>query len=82
MSVGLPSIITHDTGLSEACRTTGAAVVCDGRPETIADGIVALLRSPSAWQKMSDSARALVKVHYSIDAVVNGLLDVYDDARS
>ena len=73
MSLGLPSVITDSTGVSEALRASGAAAVTDGRPSQMAGAVCDLLDGPVAWSRASQLAREEVRDTYSIASAVDRL---------
>lgn len=81
LSAGLPSVITHDTGLSSRCGASGAAVVTDGSDERLAGAILALLEDRGLWERTSLAAQALVREELSLDRICEELSTHYDQAR-
>lgn len=76
-AAGLPAVITEETGLSRLARETGAAVVTDGSPARLAEGILRLLDDPDLWLRTARSARALADVRFSPDRIAGRLTDIY-----
>ncbi|WP_129312362.1 glycosyltransferase [Streptomyces sp. L2] len=82
MSVGLPVVVTRTGGLSPDVAAARAGRLTDSRPDTdngeaVGEAILELL-DPSANAEASEAAFRLVRDKFSIEAVVDTLLDVYD----
>jgi glycosyltransferase involved in cell wall biosynthesis len=80
LAVGVPSVITNDTGVSQTLRDAGAAVVVSPEPKAIADGVALLLSSKSDWLDISSAAKLASTELFSSDSVVRELETIY--ARS
>lgn len=85
MSVGLPVVVTRTGGLSPDVEAAGAGRLTDSRPDTdngplIARAVLDLL-DPTENAKASDAAWHLVRDRFSIEAVVDRLLEVYEGVR-
>lgn len=62
LALGRPVIVTPETNISALVKRYRAGFVVDGTPESIRDGIVALLRaSPSEYRAMQRGARSLIE---------------------
>ncbi|MGY1631556.1 glycosyltransferase [Geodermatophilus sp. SYSU D01186] len=77
LSAGVPSVITDQTGLSEAARQTGAARVTDGSAEELAAEVLELLDDPAAWTRAASAAEAMVAGRFAMPRIVDRLLEVY-----
>ncbi|MBW5482504.1 glycosyltransferase [Streptomyces bambusae] len=80
LSVGVPPVVTHSNGLARAVAAAGAGAAVEPGPAGVAEAVLALL-DPSANAEASAAARKLAAEAYSIDAVVESLLDVYGSVR-
>lgn len=85
MSVGLPVVVTRTGGLSPDVEEAGAGRLTDSRPdadngELVGQAILELL-DPDTNKAASDAAFRLIHDKFSIDAVVERLLDVYAGVR-
>lgn len=81
MSVGLPVVVARTGGLSPDVEAAGAGRVTDSRPDAdngpLVGRAVLDLLDPEANEQASRAARQLIHDRFSIDAVVDTLLDVY-----
>nr|WP_301539774.1 glycosyltransferase [Nocardioides sp. zg-DK7169] len=77
MAVGLPSVITDQTGLSLELAERGSAQVTDGSPEVLSEAVKALLTDPERWAAASVAARADISAHFSCEAVAESLETTY-----
>ncbi|MGW0393601.1 glycosyltransferase [Streptomyces sp. NPDC003042] len=80
LSVGVPSVVTHSNGLARDIATAGAGRAVDPGPEGVADAVLALL-DPAANDAASTAARKLAAASFSMNAVLDTLLPVYEGAR-
>ncbi|WP_018868154.1 MULTISPECIES: TIGR03088 family PEP-CTERM/XrtA system glycosyltransferase [unclassified Thioalkalivibrio] len=80
MASGLPVIATKVGGNPDlvAPGETGTLVPA-GMPAALADAIADGLASPDARERMGQAARARAKAQFSMDAMVEGYLGVYDN---
>lgn len=86
MSVGLPVVVTRTGGLSPDVAAAGAGRLTDSDPDAdngplVGRAILELL-DPAANQEASDAAWRLVRDRFSIGAVVDALLEVYERVRA
>ncbi|HEY5835884.1 glycosyltransferase [Streptomyces sp.] len=86
MSVGLPVVVTRTGGLSPDVAAAGAGRLTDSRPDAdngplIGRAILELL-DPAANQEASDAAWRLSRDRFSIGAVADTLLEVYEGVRA
>ncbi|HCA85039.1 MAG TPA: glycosyl transferase [Streptomyces sp.] len=84
MSVGLPVVVTRTGGLSPDVERAGAGRVVDSRADAdngrlVGEAIVELL-DPAVNASASDAARQLIRDEFSIEAVVDTLQGVYEEA--
>jgi glycosyltransferase involved in cell wall biosynthesis len=82
LSLGLPAVITTDTGLSELLHASTAAMVTDGSPGEMAAAVLALLDSEPAWKDVSDAALTQAVDRFAPDAVARALADHYERAAA
>ncbi|MFI5977212.1 glycosyltransferase [Streptomyces sp. NPDC051452] len=78
MAVGTPVVITDSNGLARDVDRAGAGRVV-GEPRGIAPAVLDLLE-PAARRTASAAARGLTAGTFSMDAVLDTLLDVYERA--
>lgn len=81
MSVGLPVVVTKTGGLSPEVAAAGAGRLTDSDPDAdngplVGQAILELL-DPAANAEASDAAWRLIRDRFSIEAVVDTLLEVY-----
>lgn len=86
MSVGLPVVVTATGGLSPDVAAAGAGRITESDPGAdngplVAEAILELLE-PAANEAASGAAWGLIRDRFSIDAVVDTLLGVYDEVRA
>ncbi|MEV6571259.1 glycosyltransferase [Streptomyces sp. NPDC051577] len=79
LSVGVPSVVTHSNGLARDIAAAGAGRAVEPGPAGVADAVLALL-DPAANAPASVAARKLATESFSMDAVLDTLLPVYEAA--
>ena len=79
MASGLPVIATAVGGNPElvAPGETGV-LVPPGDPEAMAQALLTYLKNPALQGQQGQAARAVIEQRFSMDAMVNGYLGVYD----
>ena len=85
MSVGVPVVVTATGGLSPDVAAVGAGRITNSDPDAdngplVADAVLELLE-PAANEKASEAAWQLIRDRFSISAVVDTLLGIYDEVR-
>jgi len=85
MSVGVPVVVTATGGLSPDVAAAGAGRITNSDPGAdngplVADAVLELLE-PAANEKASEAAWQLIRDRFSISAVVDTLLGIYDEVR-
>ncbi|MFG2299122.1 glycosyltransferase [Streptomyces sp. NPDC048603] len=80
LSVGVPSVVTHSNGLARDIAEAGAGHAVTPGPEGVAGAVSALL-DPEANRAASLAARKLAAEAFSMDAVLDTLLPVYERLR-
>ncbi|WP_405978523.1 glycosyltransferase [Streptomyces sp. NBC_00158] len=81
LAVGVPPVVTHSNGLAREIASAGAGRTVDPGPAPVAEAVLALLdpwNNPAA----SKAARELAATAFSMDAVLDTLLPVYEGAAS
>ena len=78
LAAAVPVVATNTGGLPEIIHDgkTGR-LVAPGEPEALADGIVEMLTRVEAAKAMADEGRAMVQNYFSIDAMVDKNIEVY-----
>ncbi|MEV6954359.1 glycosyltransferase [Streptomyces sp. NPDC051183] len=79
LSVGVPPVVTHSNGLARDIAAAGAGLAVDPGPEGVAAAVLSLL-DPEANRSASLAARKLAAESFSMEAVLDTLLPVYEAA--
>jgi glycosyltransferase involved in cell wall biosynthesis len=78
MATGLPVVATRVGGTPEVVLEPETGVLVPARsPTALASALATLLHTPGRRRAMGDAARARVKSHFSIDAMVTRYLEAY-----
>ncbi|WP_314244555.1 glycosyltransferase [Streptomyces kutzneri] len=80
LSVGVPTVVTHSNGLARDIARTGAGHAVDPGPAGVSAAVLDLL-DPAANHEASQAARKLAAESFSMDAVLDTLLPVYEGIR-
>lgn len=80
LAVGVPPVVTHSNGLARDIAAAGAGRAVDPGPAGVAAAVLELL-DPQAAREASLAARKLADGSFSMDAVIDTLLPVYEAAR-
>lgn len=80
LSVGVPSVVTHSNGLARDIAAAGAGRAVEPGPAGVAAAVLSLL-DPGQNGAASKAARELAADSFSMDAVLDTLLPVYEGAR-
>ncbi|MCJ1680863.1 glycosyltransferase [Streptomyces sp. APSN-46.1] len=81
LAVGVPSVVTHSNGLARDIAAAGAGLAVDPGPAGVAAAVLSLL-DPPCNASASRAARELAAASYSMDAVLDTLLPVYEKAAA
>jgi glycosyltransferase involved in cell wall biosynthesis len=78
LAMAKPVVATNTGGIPEIIRDgkTGRLVE-PANPEALADGILELLSQTEAARFMANAGRAMVETHFSVDAMVDHNIEVY-----
>jgi glycosyltransferase involved in cell wall biosynthesis len=80
MGCSLPCVATRVGGNAEALQEGKSGyLVASEDSEAMADRILRLLRDPVMARRMGETARKTVKARFSIDAMMNRLMGIYDE---
>jgi glycosyltransferase involved in cell wall biosynthesis len=80
MSVGLPIVASDVGGIGEALVDgDSGSLVAPGDPEALARALIALLDDTGRGARMGEAAKRRVEQRFSRQAMIDGLIDVYDD---
>jgi glycosyltransferase involved in cell wall biosynthesis len=77
MAMGCPVVVTPEVGLADLVRQSGAGVVSDGTPRTLAEAIVSLAQDPARRSAMGASGRVAARRQLSADAAAERMEAVY-----
>ena len=77
MAAGCPVVVTPEMGVADIVRESGAGVVVDGAPETLAAGIAQMLSDPDLLETMSANGSAAAARHYGWDMVAQEMEAAY-----
>lgn len=77
MAMGCPVVVTPQVGLASLVGESGAGVVVDGDPETLAEAIRALLRDPSRRRMMGERGRFIARQKLSWKSVAEQMESLY-----
>jgi glycosyltransferase involved in cell wall biosynthesis len=69
MACGLPAVATRIGGVTDiAAHEQTALLVAPGCPDSIADGILKMLRNPSLRNRMAADALEMIRASYGLDS--------------
>jgi glycosyltransferase involved in cell wall biosynthesis len=77
MRRGIPVLATPEVGMSEVVRATGAGVVVDGAPSSIAAGLKAMLADEARSRAMGEVGRAHVIANHGWRSVARRMSELY-----
>lgn len=79
IAAGTPVVLSRDCGLSPELERASAAVVTEPKPHLLLDAVTKLLHDPESRRSLADRALSFGSSHYSIEAVVESLIKIYED---
>ena len=79
MAAGCPVIVTREVGAAGVVTESGAGIVVEGDPASLAQGIQRLLSDRAGRSRMGRDGRDAVALRYSWDAVAARMETVYGD---
>lgn len=82
ISVALPAVITESNGLADDFRHADDRFVATPDHRRLADAVQRIIADGSAWVLASEAAAALVSQRFSLNSVVEELLEVYRTAAA
>lgn len=80
LSLGVPSICTTTCGIADVLQQSGAALVVDGSPASIAQAVSTIITQVGVGERLSQRARQVVAEVFSMEAVITQLLEYYKEA--
>lgn len=82
LSLGVPSVCTESTGISDLLQTEGAALVTDGSVASLSNAVVRLLQHDGLRDELGSRGRRLAEERFSIRSVVKELETLYQAAAA
>ena len=79
LAAGVPVVLTPGVAIHREVESRGAGVIADETVAALAEAML-LVRTPDAQQAMSESAAQLARDTFSIAAMQQGLLHMYQQA--
>lgn len=79
MFAGLPVVLSKKVGIWDVIEKDNCGVIVDLTPESIAEGILHLLRNPEERLKMGERGRETAIREFSIDNVAERMIEAYND---
>ncbi|WP_405609209.1 glycosyltransferase [Streptomyces sp. NBC_00076] len=79
LAEGTPVVCTDSSGIAAELARRQAALVTDGSPEAMADGVSALLVDEALRLRLAEAGRRAIDEVFSIRAVVDQLENIYRD---
>jgi glycosyltransferase involved in cell wall biosynthesis len=80
-AAAIPMVAANVGGIPEIFGPHKEALFAPGIPGTIADAIESALEQPASTQARARSLRERIMIHFSQQAMVDGVLAGYRDAR-
>ena len=77
MAAGRPVVVSGDVGLAPVVEQSGAGLVVNGEPETVAAAMAQVIGDPRAGAAMGERGRALVQQRYSWAVVARQMEALY-----
>jgi len=79
LAEGLPCIVSRHIAISSEIEASGAGILVDTNPESIAAGIEAMMARAGNMPAMRAAARRLVREEFSLESMGERLLSLYRD---
>jgi glycosyltransferase involved in cell wall biosynthesis len=79
MAAGLPVVVSNQVGIHRDIAQAHAGIVVPCDVTCVASGLVQLLEDARLRQSMGDNGKSLARRHYSLHAVTEKLIGVYND---
>jgi len=77
MAVGVPVVVTPEVGLADTVKRSGAGIVADGNPESIATAIKKIIHDRKKAHSMSEAGRHTVETEYTWENVAGQMEEAY-----
>lgn len=82
MAEGCPVVVASEVGAADIVRESGAGVVLNANPDTLAAGIADMIADPTRLSAMGECGRKAVTNQYTWDAVAARMEDTYRSVLS
>ena len=79
MFAGLPVVLSKKVGIWDVIEKDKCGVIVELTPESIAEGILHLLKNPEERLKMGKRGKETAKREFSIDNVAERMINAYND---
>ena len=78
LMAGLPCVLGKGVAIADEIAEAGAGIAVEPDPDSIAQGLKKLLSDDALWTSMSGKAAALAREKYSVDAMGERLVRLYE----
>lgn len=79
MLAGLPCVLSPGVAIAEPAAAENAVLVCEAKPQPLADALAGLLLDPDRRAHMGRSAQDYARTHFSTEAMAARLVALYAD---
>ena len=76
MACGTPFVACGKGEIAELAAVSGAGIIAENTPESIAENVLSLLSDPARMQEMSRLGRAHVEMYYNRQAIAVSLKNI------
>jgi glycosyltransferase involved in cell wall biosynthesis len=77
MAAGVPVVQPRIGAFIELVEMTGGGILCEpGNPESLADGIEAVLSKPDQGKSLGEAGKRAVNEKFNAQAMANGMIDL------
>jgi glycosyltransferase involved in cell wall biosynthesis len=81
MAMGCPVVVTPEVGLAPLVQESGAGIVVDGAPRTLAEAVRALLQDSTKRRTMGERGRLAARQHLSWQSAASRTESIYQQIR-
>lgn len=82
MRAGVPCVVTNACGIAETLGHTGAALVADPEPGSLAGNVMRILNDQGLARQLSDAGLKTVEDEFGLSSVVDRLCRYYDEVAA
>ncbi|WP_374209369.1 glycosyltransferase [Microbacterium sp. CnD16-F] len=79
---GTPVVTTRSLGIASACDRYGAAILTDGSPEQLAQGLLSIVGNPEEAEELRRGAARFLQSELDVVDVANALVSIYQGEES